>query len=147
MPNNFISNGVFWVLGKCKHVYRIQSLIGRSLIGISRLREFDAGSVESISLSHPIWAEKTKGLDRLNNRDSIRGKLASQRNTALQLTPLSASVSAGHDVVKFLSQEGDMNKEYPEADKLAVNVQIHTHTKTDIENSHWCVLTSPFLSI
>ena len=45
------------------------------------------------------------------------------------LTALGSSTPSGsHDVVKPLGPGADMEKEYPEVGKLAVNVRIQTHT-------------------
>jgi len=90
---------------------------------------------------------RTEGLHRLNNRDSLREKLVSGGNTALHLTPLSASASSSYGVVKSLSSGGDAKEEYPNVGKLAVNVQVQKHSRIDNEHLVSLVRFDPLSSI
>jgi len=68
-------------------------------------------------------------LAALNVRGHLRGQLEERATTVWNLTALRDSTQAGsHNVVKPLSSGADMNKEYPEVGKIAVNVQLQTHT-------------------
>jgi hypothetical protein len=130
MQKALIWVGIFWILGRCK---LIQSCFSHSsdvdcLVFLGYINSLLA----ALSLLTLAWWKITEGHDhdRLNIRGHLRRKLTAERGTTVwNLTALGDSTQSGsHNVVKSLSPGTDMNEEYPKVGKLAVNMQIQTHT-------------------